>query len=406
MVVERRFFVAALKDSEFLMSIETHLPFQFLSELYVRDFSSACLLPEYPSSNSDETFFQNRTKYLIHDPFPPPPRELLKVLGPHHLMCGWGRQIEIVSEVPPSSILLDHWKAVFGAEGVPNWRSFDASDRDSKFIPLFPHQSISADQQVLDPNINYLLHSKEVIEKIDCPQASVFESITPPCIVKLSHGYAGLGNFLIRSESDETEMRKQFAPYGNEAVLVINSIIENIVGDFGVQFYLRTDGSIVWLGFTAQHFDSNKKWCGGTFSAEWQEQLLPDLCKMIEPAGKYLHECGYVGVVGIDILRDASNNMFLVDVNPRLTGITPFLMASRIFAREGLNEGIYQASCRFQGSFRQLVSEAESIKNARVLVHSAFESGSDGDITTICHLSVTTDSQDRNQQVLQQILQS
>ena len=126
---------------------------------------------------------------------------------------------------------------------------------------------------------------------------------------------------------------------------------------------------------------------------------------MIEPAGKYLHECGYVGVVGIDILRDGSDNMFLVDVNPRLTGITPFLMASRIFAREGFNEGIYQASCRFRGSFSQLVDEAESIENARVLVHSAFESGSDGDITTVCHLSVTTDSQDRNQQVLQQILQ-
>ena len=70
-----------------------------------------------------------------------------------------------------------------------------------------------------------------------------------------------------------------------------------------------------------------------------QQRLLPELCKMIEPAGKYLHECGYVGVVGIDILQDGSNNMFLVDVNPRLTGITPFLMASRIFAREGLNEG-------------------------------------------------------------------
>ncbi len=387
------------------MSIETHPSFQFLSELYARDYSSACLLPEYPSSNSDETFFQNRTKFLIHDPFPPPPRELLKVLGPHHLMCGWGQQMEIVSEVPPPLILLDHWKAVFGSDGVPKWRSFDASDRDSKYIPLFPHESISADQQVLDPDINYGLHSKEVIEKIDCPQADVFESIAMPCIVKLSHGYAGLGNFLIRAESDEAEMRKQLAQYGDEVVLVINSIIENIVGDFGVQFYLRSDGTIVWLGFTEQHFDSNKKWCGGTFSAELQEQLLPEFCKMIEPAGKYLHECGYVGVVGIDILRDSSNKLFLVDVNPRLTGITPFLMASRIFAREGLNEGIYQASCQFKGSFSQLLSEAETIKNARVLVHSAFESGRDGDITTVCHLSVTTDSQDRNQEVLQQILQ-
>lgn len=387
------------------MTIETNSQFGFLSELYAEDFPTACLLPEYPSSNSDETFFQNKAKYLIHDPFPPPPRELLKTLGPHHLMCGWGRQIEIVSEVAPPSILLDHWKAVFGADGVPKWRSFDASDRDSKYIPLFPHQSVPPQQQVLDPVVNYALHSKEVIEKIDCPQAKVFDSVTPPCIVKLSHGYAGLGNFLIRNESDETEMRKQLTQYGDETVLVINSIIENIVGDFGVQFYLRSDGSIVWLGFTEQHFDSNKKWCGGTFSAELQQQLLPELCKMIEPAGKYLYECGYVGVVGIDILQDGSNNMFLVDVNPRLTGITPFLMASRIFAREGLNEGIYQASCRFKGSFSQLVSEADSIKNARVLVHSAFESDRDGDITTICHLSVTTESQDRNQQVLQKILQ-
>ena len=387
------------------MTIETNSHFSFLSELYAQDYPSACLLPEYPSSNSDETFFQNRTKYLIHDPFPPPPRELLKILGPHHLMCGWGQDVEIASEVALPEILLDHWTATFGAAGVPKWRLFDSSDKETNFITLFPHQSLARQQQVLDPDVNYALHSKEVIEKIDCPQAKVFDSITPPCIVKLSHGYAGLGNFLIRNESDETEMRKQLTQYGDETVLVINSIIEDIVGDFGVQFYLRGDGSITWLGFTEQHFDSAKKWCGGTFSSELQEQLLPELGKMIEPAGKYLHECGYVGVVGIDILRDRSGDMFLVDVNPRLTGITPFLMASRIFAREGLNEGIYQASCRFKGSFSQLVAEAESLKNARVLVHSAFESGSDGDTTTICHLSVTTESQDRNQQVLQQILQ-
>ncbi|MDA7906671.1 ATP-grasp domain-containing protein [Mariniblastus sp.] len=387
------------------MTIETNSHFSFLSELYAQDYPSACLLPEYPSSNSDETFFQNRTKYLIHDPFPPPPRELLKILGPHHLMCGWGQDVEIASEVALPEILLDHWTSTFGSAGVPKWRLFDSADKETNFITLFPHQSLSPQQQVLDPDVNYALHSKEVIEKIDCLQAKVFDSITPPCIVKLSHGYAGLGNFLILNESDETEMRKQLTQYGDETVLVINSIIEDIVGDFGVQFYLRGDGSIIWLGFTEQHFDSTKKWCGGTFSSELQQQLLPELGKMIEPAGKYLHECGYVGVVGIDILRDRSGDMFLVDVNPRLTGITPFLMASRIFAREGLNEGIYQASCRFKGSFSQLVSEAESLKNARVLVHSAFESGSDGDTTTICHLSVTTESQDRNQKVLQQILQ-
>ena len=120
----------------------------------------------------------------------------------------------------------------------------------------------------------------------------------------------------------------------------------------------------------------------------------------------HLHDCGYFGLVGIDILRDQSNRMFLVDVNPRLTGISPFLMASRVFARDGLKQGIYQASCRFSGTFEQLVNTAESINGARVLVLSAFEDATRGETSTICHLSVTSESQDCNQQVLRQILKS
>ena len=168
---------------------------RFLAELYHNDAPSACLLAEYPSSNSDETVFQNKTQFIIHDPFPPP-RELLTSLGPHHLMCCWGDSLPVTSQVAPPAMLTQHWQRVFGDNGVPNWKNFDASDR---FITLFPHQSISPARQLVDPAINYELHSKEVIEKIDCPQAKIFDSIQPPCLVKLSHGYAGLGNFFIRS---------------------------------------------------------------------------------------------------------------------------------------------------------------------------------------------------------------
>ena len=70
-----------------VMSKVQRLPsLKFLSELYAQDAPDAVLLAEYPSSNSDETQFQNRSKYIIYDPFPPPTRALLKVLGPHHLM--------------------------------------------------------------------------------------------------------------------------------------------------------------------------------------------------------------------------------------------------------------------------------------------------------------------------------
>lgn len=385
-----------------MSKIETLPELEFLSELYAQDSPESRLLAEYPSSNSDETRFQNKTKYIIHDPFPPPPRELLLTLGPHHLMCGWGKRVAVSSQVPPPVQLLDHWQRVFGDDGIPDWQPING---ESTYFTLFPHQSLPDAQQSIDPEVNYRLHSKEVIELIDCLQAEVLPSVHPPCIVKLSHGYAGLGNFLIRDENDEVTMRRRLQVHWPDAVLVINSIIENVTGDFGVQFYLRRDGTMVWLGFTEQHFDNNKKWCGGTYSAKLQGELFDSFCTMIKPVGAYLHTQGYFGVVGIDILRDSSNKFYLVDVNPRLTGITPFLMASRIFAKDGNDEGVYAASCRFNGGIEALIDAAVKVNDARVLVLSAFEDDLDkSNPTTICHLSVSSDSQEKNQQVLRRII--
>ena len=386
--------------------IEIKPELNFLSELYAADTSDAeewQLLCEYPSSNSEDTVFQNKTKYIIHDPFPPPRKELLKILGPHHLMCGWGRQIPVTSDVAPPAVLLEHWLRIFGIEGCPNWQVFDPAS-PAKYITLFPHQSLTDQQQVIDPDNNYAVHSKEVIEKIDCQQAEVLDSVVPPCIVKLSHGYAGLGNFLIQDQADETDMRSQLAKHWPSATLVNNSIIEDVTGDFGVQFYLRRDGSTVWLGLTEQHFDDNKRWCGGSYSANLQTKLIEDFSPIILSTGKHLHESGYFGLVGIDILRNTSNQHFLVDVNPRLTGISPFLMASRIFNREGLNEGIYQASCKFGGTLVELIEKAEKTKAARVVVMSAFEDSASKDTTTICHLSFSSNSKELNQIVSQEFL--
>jgi hypothetical protein len=380
------------------MPIEIPDQLSFLSDLYVEDAEDACLLTQYPSSNSDETIFQNKSQFIIHDPFPPPPRELLQSLGPHHLMCCWGHSLPVTSEVAPPKLLLDHWQRVFGSDGCPAWRK---PNNDDRYITLFPHQSLPLRQQVVDPTINYALHSKEVIEKIKCAQADVLDSVRPPCIVKLSHGYAGLGNFLIRNQDDEQKMRTELERNWPDSTIVINSVIENIVGDFGVQFYLKRDGSIVWLGLTEQHFNESKRWCGGTFSNHLQTELIEPFESIVSATAEYLTSQGYFGVVGIDILRNESGECFLVDVNPRLTGITPFLMASRIFFKsDAFTEGVYRASFRYDGGMAALIEAAESHSDCRVLILSAIEDSSDDKTTTICHISVSSDSQARNQNVL------
>ena len=182
---------------------------------------------------------------------------------------------------------------------------------------------------------------------------------------------------------------------------MVNSVIEDIREDFGLQFYLRRDGSMVWLGVTRQHFNTHRRWCGGSYSAELQGQLYNDAADIPEAVGRYLHREGYFGLVGIDVLCDRNNRHFLVDVNPRLTGISPFLMASRIFAQKGLTEGIYRASARFQGSMDELISTAEDTTEARVVVLSAFEEP-DSD-STVCHLAASSDSQQQCSDVLDQI---
>ena len=105
-------------------------------------------------------------------------------------------------------------------------------------------------------------------------------------------------------------------------------------------------------------------------------------------------------------MTDTAGQQFLVDVNPRLTGVSPFLMASRRFTNQGLTEGIYVASQTFDGSLVELYSAVEAMNDANrqaiVLVLSACEK--EDAATTICHLSVSSTSQAENRQILQRLI--
>lgn len=358
--------------------------FQFLSELYERDAPDAVLMTEYPSSNSPETRFQNTATYIIHDPFPPPPIGLLKTLGPHHLMYGWGDRLPVTSELEPPSALIDHWRRMFSGAGCPTW---DAISEDRRYITSFPFETLSAAQQVIDPTALYNLHSKEAIAEIPCSQADVYDDVRFPCILKLSHGYAGLGNFFVRNDADLVDAKRQINAQWPDAPIVINELLTDIIGDYGVQFYLDKQGEITWLGFTQQIFSETGRWTGGVFNAEIQDDFYQDFLKIAEPVAQHLYQNGYFGVVGIDILQNRDNEFFLVDLNPRLTGITPFLVASRLFIVDGYCHGIYAASIEIIGDIYDAIKRAEASLETRVLILSSYQAP--GSLTTKCHVSIS-----------------
>lgn len=357
---------------------------RFLSELYVRDAPGAVLMTEYPSSNSPDTRFRNTSKYIIHDPFPAPELGLLKTLGPHHLMYGWGQHLAVTSELAPPAALVAHWNRMVGHEGCPNWVPMD---EDQSYITSFPFETIPAERQLVPPDRLYHLHSKQAIADIPCSQADVYKAVQFPCILKLSHGYAGLGNYFVRNQDDLAKAKADIAAHWPDAPIVINELLTDIIGDYGVQFYLDTQGVMTWLGFTQQVFSETGRWTGGIFNADIQEQFYDEFHTIAEPVARYLHENGYFGVVGIDILQTKRNGFFLVDLNPRLTGITPFLMMSRLFIADGYSHGLYATSVEITGRMSDVIAKAEAMSQSRVLVLSAYEAP--GSNTIKCHLSIS-----------------
>lgn len=358
--------------------------FQYLSELYHRDAPDAVLMTEYPSSNSPDTRFKNTSAYIIHDPFPPPPLGLLKTLGPHHLMYGWGDKIAVTSEVAPPRALLDHWRDRFGAAGCPTWQPITDTQ---PYITSFPFETLDVTQQVIDPDRLYHLHSKQAIAEIDCPQADVFEDVQFPCIIKLSHGYAGLGNFFVRNAEDLRRARAQIADQWPDAPFVINALLVDIVGDYGVQFYLDKQGEMTWIGFTQQVFSDTGRWTGGVFNADQQDALYEDFARIAEPVAAYLTKNRYFGVVGFDVLQNKRGELFLVDLNPRLTGITPFLIVSRLLIADGYRHGIYAASVTLIGDLDDAIKTADTFTDTRVSILSAYKAPGSPQVT--CHISIS-----------------
>ena len=109
-----------------------------------------------------------------------------------------------------------------------------------------------------------------------------------------------------------------------------------------------------------------------------------------------MYENGYYGIVGIDVLENDRGERFLVDLNPRLTGVTPFLFVCRQWVRAGrFPAALYIASARFSGGmterFQAIESEsARFVPDAQVVVYSAVESPEP--LSTTCHLSIHADT--------------
>ena len=131
------------------------------------------------------------------------------------------------------------------------------------------------------------------------------------------------------------------------ATLILSEMITDPVGDWGLTFFVTRAGECIFLAVTQQVVDSTKAWIGSTVSYPAQDSLKQKFTPIMQEIGTWLHQYGYYGPCGADILeaapKDHDNNgsttLYIVDLNVRTSGsLVLGLMRGHFSERRGLHE--------------------------------------------------------------------
>ncbi|GKZ22850.1 hypothetical protein AbraIFM66951_004974 [Aspergillus brasiliensis] len=171
-----------------------------------------------------------------------------------------------------------------------------------------------------------------------------------PFVVKASIATSGCGTFVIRRESDRdtavNELRcllddgLKKVNEENERLYPASFVIQELVpGEaYGVTFFVTKKGRAVYLATTRQRFSQEGVWNGGCVSYLLQPMFQAQYKSTIEALAKALHNKGYYGPAGADIMTDANGDFVVVDINPRVTGSYHLGLLRSHYMQRGLYE--------------------------------------------------------------------
>lgn len=329
------------------------------SELFANDIQDAKYgyYVSYPST-AGWSHFPNTQKYLIQDGN----SEERKVaynktaqMEPWRVSSVMGDDIPIILMEKPSEPLLGYWREHFGfkydnLDVYPHQNIFNElnnSDKYDKILTLFPFDHLDKDKHAVDPDEHYRLLSKVTLADMgvhypkfthyDLDKVDISQVKTPdefPFLVKVSHGLAGEGTYIIRNKEDldycAVDIR-QYVRMGLVKTVLVSEFVLNEVGNYCVQFYVDKDGKATLLGATNQMVTEDGEMIGGVIR---YSDTMDKFHHKIAVLSRFLHKHGYFGVVGVDVLENADGEMFVIDANIRVNGSTPLCVLRRNLQQE------------------------------------------------------------------------
>lgn len=209
----------------------------------------------------------------------------------------------------------------------------------------------SANDRIIDPGCSCAKHTtmgglwyfgsdcddcESAIDKELSDLKERLQNTKPPFVLKLAQSLGSVGTMLVRTEKDRektiediTKTQKESLRYltpENAHIYPTSLILSDFLpGDTNaLNFYVRRDGSVRFLG--ACHQLSTRVSGGGrqNTALTWdrQEKLEARFKAKLSEIGKVLHDQGYFGPCGADIMETEDGTQYVIDLNVRTTTST------------------------------------------------------------------------------------
>jgi len=363
-----------LNAEQDLKDMENHL-----SRLYRQDLPpNAVMVLQYPTSfrgyQGKQGCLFNLTKWMLDDQHQPTSLDDMLIEVPHRILAVMGSDMKVFVPNQPEEQMVHHWAEKFGITTRPEYVSLGSLQ--VPHVTLFPMEALDNNQHAVDPDDHYYVHSKNLIAEIDCVQAKVLEDVQVPCVMKVIRGSNSDGTWIIYSQEEYEKKSNEIKGFNPNTTFLFTELVENVKHTYCAQFYLRKNGEMQWLGVTEDMKHCTDLWNGmfKKIESDVQEKLCKLLLPTVQPVAKVLHYKKYFGVVGVDVLVDQSGKQYVVDINPRVNGSTPLLVASNSMEAKGWTHGITISEIKvYNKTKEEIISTANKVQSGVVVVISMID---------------------------------
>ncbi|ERF76996.1 hypothetical protein EPUS_06864 [Endocarpon pusillum Z07020] len=251
----------------------------------------------------------------------------------------------------------------------------------SQLVIVAPHERFSPHRQTIDPDVLYQLLSKRclalsglptpqtaILDLDDCSgsvdrklsvAASWIRGFGLPRVFKTQQGMSSFGTFLVRTELEREDLIQSLLGgvlrttlesvnsaniHLKPSTLLSQQMISQCSACFSTSFFVRKNGDFTFLGACRQDFSESNIWLGASICYLEQDWLQQRLCTIICQTSRYLHERGYHGPAGADIIVEDADGLqpsrqWIVDLNVRMTGsLTLAFLRGHFSVKRGLHE--------------------------------------------------------------------